>query len=94
MEKSGFERSLKYRKDCGVKIDCITTDRHISISSFMDRESGIKHQYDVWHFAKSIVKKLHHKSRQKNTKGSGLGFGPYQTIFGGVLLHAMVIQTY
>ena len=46
MEKSGFERSLKYLKDCGVKIDCSTTDRHISISSFMDKGSGIKHQYN------------------------------------------------
>ena len=65
MEKSGFERSLKYLKDCGVETDCITTDRNISIKSFMDKESGIKHQYDVWHFAKAIVKKLNSKSRQK-----------------------------
>ena len=50
MEKSGFERSLKNLEQCGVKIDCITTDRHLSISSFMDKQSSIKHQYDVWHF--------------------------------------------
>ena len=40
-----------------------------SISSFMDKGSGIKHQYDVWHFAKSIVKKLHNTSRHKKYKG-------------------------
>ena len=71
MEKSGFERSLTYLDNCGVKIDCITTDRHISIRSFMDKQSGIKHQYDVWHFAKSIVKKLHNKSSQKKYEGIG-----------------------
>jgi len=45
MEESGFASSLKYLKKCGVKIKCITTDRHISISSFMDKKSGIKRQY-------------------------------------------------
>ena len=82
---------LKYVENCGVKIDCITTDGHVSISSFTDKESGIKHQCDVWHFAKSIVKQPYSKSRQRNVKGLGHGFSPYQTIFGGVLQHAMVI---
>ena len=71
MEKSGFERSLKNLEQCGVKIDCITTDRHLSISSFMNKQSSIKHQYDVWHFSKSIVKKLHNKSREKKYEGIG-----------------------
>ena len=35
----------------------------------MDKENGIKYQYDVWHFAKSIVKRLHNKSWQKKYKG-------------------------
>ena len=40
-EKNGFEKRLTYLEKCGVTSDCITTDRHISISLFMDKQSGI-----------------------------------------------------
>jgi len=37
----------------------LTTDRHTQIRAFMrDYHSSISHQFDVWHFAKSIKKKL------------------------------------
>lgn len=71
MEKHGFERSLKYLEENGVKIDCIATDRHISISALMNKQTRIMHQYDVWHFSKSIVKKLCDKSQQKKYEGIG-----------------------
>ena len=66
MEKEGFERCLKSLQDANVCIACIATDRHVSISSTMDKNhSEIKHQYDVWHFSKSIVKKLTNKAKLK-----------------------------
>ena len=66
MEKEGFERCLKSLQDANVCIACITTDRHVSISSTMDKNHReIKHQYDVWHFSKSIVKKLTNKVKLK-----------------------------
>ena len=48
------------------KIDRIATDRHVSISSFMNKErTRINHQYDVWHLWKWVVKKLTSKAQQK-----------------------------
>lgn len=69
MEKEGFERCLNTLRDNRVSIDTITTDRHISINSAMDKvHTDIKHQYDVWHFAKSIVKKLNKQAKLKKNQ--------------------------
>ena len=66
MEKEGFERCLSGLEDDGVQVSRITTDRHVSISSTMAKNhSHIKHQFDVWHLAKSVVKKLNNKARLK-----------------------------
>ena len=66
MEKEGFQRCIKSLEDDRVQIDRIATDRHVSISSFMNKErSQINHQYDVWHLSKWVVKKLTSKAQQK-----------------------------
>ena len=65
MEKEGFLRCLNTLEDT-VNISCITTDRHTSITSTMANDfSHIKHQYDVWHLSKSVVKKLNKKAKLK-----------------------------
>ena len=49
-----------------MQIDRITTDRQVSISSFMYKDGPqINHQYDVWHLSKWVVKKLTSKAEQK-----------------------------
>lgn len=64
MEKEGLVRCLSSLEDDGVNISCIATDRHVSITSTMAKDySHIKHQYDVWHLAKSIVKALNKKAK-------------------------------
>lgn len=66
MEKEGFVRCLDNLDDEDITIHTITTDRHTSITSTMEKEySHIKHQYDVWHLAKSVVKKLNKKAKTK-----------------------------
>ena len=68
MEKEGFERCLKEVEEC-VPIQRIATDRHISIASTMDKNHRhIDHQYDVWHLAKSISKKLSKKAKLKGNE--------------------------
>ena len=68
MEKEGFERCLKEVEEC-VSIQRIATDRHISIASTMDKNHRhIDHQYDVWHLAKSISKKLSKKAKLKGNE--------------------------
>ena len=66
MEKEGFKRCIESLEDDRVQIDRIATDRHVSISSFMNKERPqINHQYDVWHLSKWVVKKLTSKAQQK-----------------------------
>ena len=66
MEKEGFKRCLESLDGDGVEIDRIATDRHVFISSFMNKDHpDINHQYDVWHLSKCVVKKLMSKAQQK-----------------------------
>ena len=58
MEKKGLQTLLeKYSNS--IKITTVTTDRHVQISSFLSREyPEVLHQFDVWHFGKSVKKTL------------------------------------
>ena len=56
MEKEGFKRCIESLEDDRVQIDQIATDRHVSISSFMNKDRPqINHQYDVRHLSKWVV---------------------------------------
>lgn len=69
MEKEGLVRCLDSLEEDDINISMITTDRHTSITSTMQKEySHITHQYDVWHLSKSIVKKLHKKAQLKKNE--------------------------
>ena len=66
MEKEGFTRCIEMLEGKGVTIGRVATDRHVSISSCMAKDyPHIKHQYDVWHLSKWVVKKLTNKAKQK-----------------------------
>ena len=53
MEKEGFKHCIESLEDDRVQIDQIATDRHVSISSFLNKKRPrINHQYDVWHLSK------------------------------------------
>ena len=66
MEKEGFVRCLNSLEGSEVIINTIATDRHVSITSTMEKEySHIRHQYDVWHLSKAVVKKLNKKAKKK-----------------------------
>lgn len=59
MEKMGFIKALTSLKTQGINPEQITTDRHSQIRKYMrEEEPKIRHQFDVWHFAKNIKKKL------------------------------------
>ena len=50
-----------------VTIRRIATDRHTSIPSAMNKEhKDIKHQFDVWHLSKWVVKQLTKKAKVKD----------------------------
>jgi len=66
MEKEGFKQCFESLDGDGVEIDRMATDRHVSISSYMNKDHPeINHQYDVWHLSKWVVKQLKSKARQK-----------------------------
>ena len=67
MEAEGCNRVLQNMKDRSVNIKCLTTDRHVTVTSEMRKKHPkIKHQYDVWHLAKWVVKKLTKKANKKD----------------------------
>ncbi|XP_078670415.1 uncharacterized protein LOC144910817 isoform X2 [Branchiostoma floridae x Branchiostoma belcheri] len=67
MEKMGFLRSLEFLENEGMNIGCIATDRHVGIRAALKQRRDIDHQFDVFHMAKSVKKKLaaHAKTRNK-----------------------------
>lgn len=67
MEKMGLERSLSLVLDHGLNVTTLATDRHVGIKCYMKNTyPQIDHQFDVWHLAESITKKLTKKAQSKN----------------------------
>ena len=67
MEKEGFMRCVS-RLDESVGLRAVSTDRHIQIKKLMatdERFNHIIHQFDPWHLAKNISKKLCKLAKQK-----------------------------
>jgi len=67
MERLALERSLNFLLDHGLQVSTLATDRHLSIQAFLrDTHPSIDHQFDVWHIAKSVAKKLTQKAAKKD----------------------------
>ena len=65
MEKMGLIKVLQEAKS-KLYVKQLTTDRHVQIKKYMrEQEKEIDHQFDVWHFSKSIKIKLLHASKRK-----------------------------
>ncbi|XP_050964151.1 uncharacterized protein LOC127164327 [Labeo rohita] len=65
MEKKGLKRSLEWLEACGVRLDCIVTNRHPQIQKFL-KERNVTQYYDVWHLEKGLSKKLEQIARDKD----------------------------
>ena len=65
MEREGSKRCMNHIKDHGGKIKVVATDRHVGIRADMKRNFP-EIEFDVWHLAKSITKKLTEKSKKKD----------------------------
>nr|XP_055071078.1 uncharacterized protein si:dkeyp-30e7.2 isoform X1 [Misgurnus anguillicaudatus] len=67
MEPMGFKKGLEKLLDEGIHVKVVTTDRHPSIRKIMREDfPNIEHQFDPWHTAKAIKKKLVLASNRKN----------------------------
>ncbi|KAM7304046.1 uncharacterized protein ISCGN_013946 [Ixodes scapularis] len=66
METEGMERCLDYLRAQDMSVDSLVTDRHSEGKASMRRNHPeIKHQFDVWHVAKGIKKKIVAVARTK-----------------------------
>jgi len=67
MEKIALHRSLDFLLSTGIQIKTLATDRHPGVRTLLRQEyPEISHQFDVWHVAKNVGKKLHQKALKKN----------------------------
>ncbi|XP_054760802.2 uncharacterized protein LOC129267074 [Lytechinus pictus] len=67
MEKVGCKMSLDDMLAAGVEVKIFATDRHGGIRKMLREEyEWIDHQFDVWHFAKSVVKRLTNKAKTRD----------------------------
>ena len=68
MEKEACRRVLD-RLESELPVSVLCTDRHMGIQKMMREDySNMTHQYDVWHLAKSIAKRLIQKARKKGVE--------------------------
>ena len=62
MEKEAFSRVLdNITTNLELSVDVVSTDRHLSIKKIMRTDSRfnhIEHQFDPWHIAKGLLKKI------------------------------------
>ncbi|XP_051988843.1 uncharacterized protein LOC127648291 [Xyrauchen texanus] len=64
MEPIGFKRGLNKILDKGIKVDVVATDRSPSIRKLMRVDYPfIRHEFDIWHVVKGLLKKLLSLSR-------------------------------
>ena len=66
MELDGLSNALQSSDDNVINISSLTTDRHKQIRSFLrKKQKDIRHQFDVWHFAKNIKKHILKAAKEK-----------------------------
>jgi hypothetical protein len=60
LEPEGLRRCLdQVLKEDELQVSVLATDRHRMVGAMMKKDfTDIHHQFDIWHFAKSIIKKL------------------------------------
>ena len=67
MEKPSFTNALNEVKQKEICVNQLTTDRHTGMQKYMrEEELEITHQFNVWHFVKSIKKRLHKVGKNKS----------------------------
>ncbi|XP_064598560.1 uncharacterized protein LOC135464916 [Liolophura sinensis] len=68
MELEGLKRGLLKLKAERLNIKSLITDRHVMVKKFMKGEEEIIHNFDVWHFAKGVSKKLEGLAKKKGAE--------------------------
>lgn len=65
MELLGLERCREYLESKDIKVEEITTDRHISINAYIKKHwKDVSHLFDLWHLGKGKLPLNHIKLTQ------------------------------
>ena len=59
---SSMLQTLLEKHSNSIKVTILTTDRHVQIRAFLEKEYKILHRFDAWHFGKSEKKKIKKKN--------------------------------
>ena len=55
MELEGLKRCRKILEDQNVEVQQLTTDRHVSVKSYMKNHwKKVTHYFDTWHLTKGV----------------------------------------
>ena len=67
MELLGVQRCFEFLTKKGVTPSSFVSDRHKSVAKWL-RESfeNVAHYYDIWHVARTIIKKLTKAAQEKD----------------------------
>ena len=66
MELEGAERCFAFIRNCGLSVPVFISDRHRGIAKWIRcHQKQTQHFFDIWHIAKSIVKKVLKASKEK-----------------------------
>ena len=66
IELDGLKIVLQRLYDNVINISSLTTDRHKQVRSFLRKNwKDVRHQFDVWHFAKNMKKRLLKATKKK-----------------------------
>jgi hypothetical protein len=69
MELEGFKRAFTSLTENGINIKTFCSDRHVQIRKYVkDQLPDLSHQFDVWHLANSIRKKLVAAAKKKENE--------------------------
>lgn len=66
MELQGAKNCFTFLRNAGVAIAVFISDRHRGIAKWIrESQTNTTHLFDIWHVARSIVKKLLKASKEK-----------------------------
>ncbi len=67
MELEGVKRCFRYLQD-KLDIKTFISDRHRGVAKWLreDPETSVNHFYDIWHVARTVVKKLEKAGKKKH----------------------------
>ena len=86
MELEGAKRCFAYLRKCGLTISIFISDRHRGISKWIRcHQKTTQHFFDIWHIAKSIIKKVLKASKEKGCEVLQKWTKGLKLIFIGVL---------